>query len=183
VYTDASANARVIDLLLQLGWDVETAQQAGLTGKIDDVVWIRYAKKHGRIAITFDELKGQQGEKVSRELRQRGGNVLRVQGGPEQNKYRAVGKLLFHYPEWYPFLSASDGVSVISDVRRQSCRSYTPEQYHQHCHPVDAEQFTEYLKSRRQRKPYRPRKRKTKPPDAAQEPLPQPPSVPPTTSE
>jgi hypothetical protein len=147
--------------LILLGWDIETAQQANLTGKIDDVVWVIYARKHNRIGITFDKLRAEQGEKVARELRLNGGHVIRIQGGPEQNEYRAVGKLLFHLPEWYPFLTSNNGVSVISDVRTASCKNCTPEVYHQKYHHVDAEQFTEYLKKQKQ-KPYRPRPRKKK---------------------
>lgn len=163
VYTDASVVKPVVDLLERLGWDVETAQDAGLTGKIDDVVWVVHARQHNRIGITFDELKAEQGEKISQELRLNGGRIIRIQGGPEQNKYRTVGKLLFHYPEWYPFLNNSNGVSVIADVRTQSCRNYTPEEYHHKYHPTNAEQFTEYIRAWRQ-KPYKPRPRKRKPP-------------------
>ncbi|MBA7505275.1 hypothetical protein ES706_03941 [subsurface metagenome] len=163
IYTDASVNQQVVDLLRQLGWDIETAQQANLTGKIDDVAWVIYAREHNRIAITFDELRAEQGERVARELRQNGGHIIRIQGGPEQDKYRAVGKLLFHYPDWYPFLTNNNGVSIIADVRTASCRNCTPEEYHQKYHPTDAEQFNRYLKKRKLR-PYKPRPRKRKPP-------------------
>ncbi|MFC2008164.1 hypothetical protein ACFLT0_00610, partial [Chloroflexota bacterium] len=138
-------------------------QDAKLTGKINDVVWVIHARKHNRISITFDELKAKQGEEVSHELRLNGGRIIRIQGGPEQDKYRAVGKLLFHYPEWHPFLTDNNGVSVIADVRIQSCRNYTPREYHHKYHPTDAEQFTEYLKAWRH-KPYKPRPRKRNPP-------------------
>lgn len=147
--------------MILLKWDVETALEAHLTGKIDDVVWVIYAREHDRIGITFDKLRAEQGEKIARELRLNGGQVIRIQGGPEQYKHRAVGKLLFHYPEWCPFLTSNNGVSVISDVRTASCRNYTPEEYHQKYHHTDAEQFTDYLKKRRDR-PYRPRPRKKK---------------------
>jgi len=161
IYTDASVSLRVVDILIRLEWDIETAQQAGLTGKIDDVEWIIYAREHGRIAITFDKLKADQGARVAHELRKNGGHVIRIQGGPEQDKYRAVGKLLFHYPEWYPFLTSSNGMSIIGDVRTASCRNYTPEEYQQKFYPTDAKQFTEYLKKRKDR-PYKPRPHKKK---------------------
>lgn len=132
-----------------------------MTGKINDVVWVKHARKHRRISITFDELTAKQGEEVSQELRLRGGKIIRLQGGPEQDKYRALGKLLFHYPDWYPFLFTNNGVSVIADIRIQSCKNYTPEKYHQKYHPIDAVQFTEYLE-KRSRRPYKPRPRKKK---------------------
>lgn len=146
----------------QLGWNVETAQEASLTGKIDDVVWVRYARNHDRIAITFDELRAEQGVKISRELLRKGGRIIRIQGGPEQDKYRAVGKLLFHYPDWHPFLNENNGVSIIADVRTASCNNYTPGQYHQRFYSTRAKQFIKYLQKRRQR-PYKSRPRKRKP--------------------
>jgi hypothetical protein len=157
VYTDASVYAPVTLMLSQLGWDIETAQHAGLTGKIDDTKWVIYARKHNRIAITFDELKAKQGVKVSRELRQRGGKIVRVNGAC--NEYRAIGKLLYHYREWYTFLTANNGISVISEPGPQKFKNYTPEEYHQHYHHLDAELFTNYLEKRKNR-PFHPRKRK-----------------------
>lgn len=156
-------NQRVVELLRQIGWNVETAHEAGLSGKVEDVDLAIYARNNKRIYITFDELRAEQGEKVSRELRKNGGHVIRIQGGADQDKFRIVGKILFHYPEWYPFLSANSGISLISDIRKQSCVNWPPKEYHHRYHRLDAEQFTEYLEKRKSR-PYRPRPRKPKPP-------------------
>ena len=156
--------------MLLLGWDVETAWQAKLDGKINDVKWVKYARKKDRIAITFDEFKASQGVKIAHEWRLHGGKIIRVSGGPQQDRFRAVGKLLFHYPDWYPFLLDSEGISIIADVRKQSCHNYTPEEYHQKIDSTDSEQFTKYLEKRRHR-PYHRRKRKHKPPPLEQPPL------------
>ena len=151
---------------MKLGWDVETAEDADLTGSINDVVWVVHAREQGRIGITFDELRAEQGVKVCHELRKRGGKIIRIQGGPEQDKYRSIGKLLFHYPDWYYFLSYNDGVSVISDIGKQNCRNCTPEKYHQTYHKTDAEQFEKYIESKKQRRLKRKkRKRKLPPPE------------------
>jgi len=158
---DASVYAPVTAMLRLLGWDVESAEQAGLTGKIDDVKWVIHARKCNRVGVTFDELRARQGEKVSRELRRHGGKVLRINGA--YNPFRAIGKLLYHYSDWHPFLRNNDGVSVLSDVRPQGCKNYTPEEYHLHYHRIDAVLFAGYLEKRKSR-PYRPRKRKYCPP-------------------
>ncbi|MFC1967134.1 hypothetical protein ACFLV2_00600 [Chloroflexota bacterium] len=150
----------VIDLLRKLDWDVQTAKQAKLTGKINDVVWVIYARENFRIGVTFDELRAKQGLDIASELILRGGKLIRIQGGPEQHPFRAIGKLLFHYEKWYMFLSEHDGVSVISDTKQ--CRNCTPEQYIQHYHHVEAEQFSDYLNHYKQR-PYIKRSRKPKP--------------------
>jgi hypothetical protein len=39
-----------------------------------------------------------------------------VGGGPDQPPERAIGWLLFHYPEWYPFLEQQEGRVHISDT-------------------------------------------------------------------
>lgn len=145
----------------KLNWNIETAKDAKLTGKIDDTIWIIYARKHNRIGITFDELQKEQGIKVIREIRKHGGKVIRLQGGPEQNKYCAFGKLIYHYKTWHNFfdIENNNGVCVIGDIDPQHCKTYTPELYHQKYHPVDAKQFTDYLNKRKTRI-YKPRKRK-----------------------
>ena len=147
-------------MLVRLGWDIETAQQAGLTGKIDDTKWVIYARRCKRIGLTFDELKAKQGEKVSRELRKRGGKVIRINGA--YNEYKAIGKLLYHFYDWYEFLMKNNGVAVVSEPKPQGCHCFTPEEYHQRFHRIDAELFTKYLENRK-RRPYRPRKHKPHP--------------------
>lgn len=144
---DASVYAPVTDMLRRLGWDIETAQDAGLTGKIDDTKWVIYARKRNRIGITFDELRAKQGEKVSRELRRRGGKIIRINGA--HNEYRAIGKLLYHFHDWYPFLKNSEGISVLSDIRPQGFKNLTPEEYHQNYHRVDAQLFKPYLERKK----------------------------------
>jgi hypothetical protein len=147
-------------MLRKLGWDIETAHEAKLDGKVKDVNLLIYARGHDRIFLTFDKLDGEEGENVGRELRTNGGNIIQIHGGAEQSKYRAIGKLLFYYPEWYPFQVKCDGVSVISDIKH-NCINYPPEGWHHKFHKLDAEQFTAYLKKQKT-KLYkrRPRKRK-----------------------
>ena len=148
---------------------METAQQAKLTSKIPDVEWVIHARDNHRIGITFDELKAKQGLDIASELKLRGGKVIRIQGGPEQHPFRAIGKLLFHYEDWYEFFYDYDGVCVISDTRRP-CRTCTPEQYIQHYHHLDTEQFNKYLDEYKHR-PYIKRRRKPKPIAEEQQPL------------
>jgi hypothetical protein len=153
-------------MLLCLGWDVETAKHAKLDGKINDTIWLIYSRKNERIGITCDELKAEQGEEVSRELRKHGGKIIRINGS--QNEYHLIGKLLYHYPCWYKYfvVEKNNGVSVISELKENGCINYSPVEYHQHFHQTDAIQFNEYLEKRQQRKklPIKHRKsRKTKP--------------------
>lgn len=150
-------------MLRKLDWDIETAYQAGLAGKVLDVNLLKYARGNNRIYLTFDELRGQHGRDIGRELRKYGGNMVQIRGGDDEDKYHIIGKLLFYYPDWYPFQIKHDGVSVISDLKK-NCVNYTPEGWHQKFHKVDAAQFAEYLKKQKL-KPYkrRPRRRVSSP--------------------
>jgi len=150
---------------MQIGWDVETAYEAGLHIEKDDTVLLIYARNNDRILLTFDKLEGEQGCKVSRELRQNGGRVVRINGGPSQNEHRVLGKILFHYPDWNPWLKKHQGIVIIADIRKQSCICYTPREYHCKYHQTDAKQFETYLKHRITRT-YKKRGRKpVSPPD------------------
>jgi hypothetical protein len=156
-------------LLNKLDWDIETAKQAKLTHKIPDVKWVIHARNHHRIGVTFDELRAKQGLDIASELTLRGGKLIRLQGGPGQHPYRAIGKLLFHYETWHNFLCDCDGVCVISDTNRP-CRTCTPQQYIHRYHHLNTEQFNKYLDDYRKR-PYIKRKRKPKPIPKEQTPL------------
>jgi hypothetical protein len=153
-----------------LGWDVETAYEAGLSGKVDDVQLLIYAREHNRILLTFDTLKARHGEQIARELRINGGRIVQVRGGAQQEKHRIVGKILFHYQDWQQFLASGDGISIVSDLR--PCRNLNPEEYHHQYHRIDAEQFEKYLEHKRKSllKPIK-RRRKRKPPPEEQQSL------------
>lgn len=153
----------------KLDWDLETAEQAKLNRKIPDVQWVIYARENHRIGITFDELRAKQGLDIASELKLRGGKLIRIQGGPEQHPFRSVGKLLFHYEDWYKYFSDCEGVCVISDTNKP-CRICTPEQYIQRYHHLNIAQFNEYLTAYKKR-PYIRRIRKPKTITNEQQPL------------
>jgi len=169
-FTDACVPYPIVEAIRKLGWDVETAYEAGLAHKVVEDDLVRHATTNNRIFLTVDDLRSEHGERVSRELREKGGKVLKVRGGPAQNEYRALGRILFHYPDWEPFLKAGDGVAVIGDLKNP-CRVYAPDEYHHRFHPLDAKQFDDYLAKRRQKR--MPSKRKGRPasPDQDQMPI------------
>lgn len=165
LFADACVPYPIVELLRRLGWDVETAEEADLARKVVEDVLVRHATTNNRIFLTLDDLKGEHGEKVSRELRENGGKVLRVSGGPAQNPYRAVGRMLYHYPDWETFLKDQNGVAAIGDLKHP-CRTYFPDKYHHQFHSKDARQFDDYLAKRQQRHTTsKPRKKKPANPD------------------
>ncbi|MBI4322304.1 MAG: hypothetical protein HY675_27745 [Chloroflexi bacterium] len=154
-----------MEKLRKLEWDVQTAHEAGMAHKIVEDQLVHYATTQERIFLTFDELRGEHGERVSRELRENGGKVIKVGGGPAQDPYRAVGKLLFHYPVWHAFFNAQDGVAAVEDLK--GCKTFRPDEYHHKYHSTDARQFDAYLEARKKQTRARP-KRKKKPADPSQ---------------
>ncbi len=146
-FSDACVPLTLVELLRKLDWDIETAYEAGLAHKTLENELVHYATEQNRVFLTVDDLRGEHGEMVSRGLRENGGSVIRVSGGPPQNLYRALGKLLFHYPVWQQFLSAQHGVVIVEDLK--GCRTFPPDEYHHKFHAIDAKQFDDYLAARK----------------------------------
>jgi hypothetical protein len=115
--TDTQTNAVVVDMLRKLGWDVETVYQHKREAVKDDADHVAYARSIERVFATFDKLRGTVGYQVAEEIKKNGGKVLAVGGGPEQLPERAVGRMLFHYPDWHPFLERNDGKADIRDLK------------------------------------------------------------------
>jgi len=107
--TDAQTSVILVRLLRKLGWDVETVYEHGIDKEPDDSRLVGWAHAHERVFVTFDLLRNESGERVARQIRDVGGKVITVFGGPDQPVERALGRLLFHQPEWEPFLEKNDG--------------------------------------------------------------------------
>lgn len=118
--TDAQTNILVVRMLQAIGWEVETVYDHGLDHEPDDARLVAWARDHGFVLLSFDEFRKDTRIRVDAELRERGGRVITVGGGPQQPPERAVGRLLFHHPEWYPWLSATEGRVHISDTKHNS---------------------------------------------------------------
>ena len=148
---DWQSRTSVADLLRQLGWDVKLSQETGLPGITPDYKLVEYAQADARLFFTFDHLTGEHGALVAKQLREYGGKVLKIRGGPDQSPYRAVGRILFYYPEWEPFLRSQSGLADISDTKH-ACWLYTPSEYLQKTFPTGAKQFEEYLGRQRKKR-------------------------------
>ncbi|MBI4310187.1 MAG: hypothetical protein HY681_00270 [Chloroflexi bacterium] len=88
------------------------------------------ANELGRIFLSFDKFKGNDGAEVAAELKLHGGKVLQIIGGPQQAIYRSCAKLLWHFEDWMNFLQTSDGVVILSDLNRAPTL-YTVDEYDQ----------------------------------------------------
>ena len=158
---DWQCRASVVDMLRQLGWDVIAARDTGLPSTAADHELVAYAHGEGRVFLTFDLLRGESGSAVARRIREFGGRVLKVRGGPQQHAYTAVGRILFHHSEWSTFLDEQDGVADLSDLRQ--CKLYTASRYLQLAHSTGATQFEDYLSQKRKARSDIGRSRRTTP--------------------
>ena len=143
--TDTQFPQPLVDLLRMLGWDVRTTYDEGTENEADDSRHIIHSRSLDRVFMTFDLLRGQSGARVAAELILRGGKVVQIRNGPEQPLMRALGRLLFHHPQWQPFLAESDGVAVVSDIR-SDCKLYPPRLYSQKIGSIVRHHFDEYLR-------------------------------------
>ena len=143
--TDAQFPQPLVELLRKVDWDVRTAYEEGTEGEADDSRHIIHSRNLGRVFLTFDTFRAESGARVAAELILRGGKIVQIRGGPEQPLIKALGRLLFHHPEWQPFLAREDGVAVVSDIRNH-CKLYTPHEYAQTIRKLDRPHFDEYVR-------------------------------------
>lgn len=143
---DTQAKRQFWEALRAIGWDVATVYDHNLQREKDDARILHAATRLNRVMITFDYLRGQQGVLIHQELRDNGGRLLRVSGGPEQSVERALGRLLFHHPDWAVWLNANEGKVVVSDLRHIAYTARSDVRLN--LTHVDEPQFIEYLQGK-----------------------------------
>jgi len=151
----------VAKALRALGHHVESVRDYGLEREKDDASLVAWARMYGFVFLTFDELRGEQGHRVNYEIRQYGGKVVHVGGGPQQPPERAVGRILYHWPEWFEFLAAQDGRADLHDVKNP-CKLSPRSSLRETVVDTGARHFDEYLQRIEEAKsrPLKPRRRK-----------------------
>lgn len=167
---DWQCRVSVEETLRQLGWDIIAARDTGLPDTAADYELVAYAHSMGRVFLTFDKLRGESGALVAKQFREFGGRVLKVQGGPQQDTYQAVGRILFHYSKWASFLTEENGVADLSDLRQ--CKLFTSSGYLQLAYRTGAKQFEDYLTRKRKDRSDRGKSRRTTPNDQGRMDLP-----------
>ena len=160
--TDSQTNIHLVELLLKIEWEVETVYQHGVATEPNDAVLVRYAHEKGMVFVTFDDLKGDQGYRVTREISRNGGRLIQIAGGPQQPITRSAGKLLLHYENWHPFLESNDGSANLRDAR--PAKLFHRDEMNERWTRLPQEQFEEYLKARHAAKTQPITKRKQKVP-------------------
>ena len=167
--TDSQARISFVWTLKQLGHEVTTAVEQNLHQEKVDAKLVARAHLLGAVFLTFDDLRAQSGMEVAREIAGNGGKVIRIGGGPDQPDEKALGRLLFHWPEWHPKLEKRDGLVEISDIK-QKIRWYPRGRIRMRVRPVDRPAFDEYLREREaaRKKPLKRRRRRRTDPQQAE---------------
>ncbi|MCH7577096.1 MAG: DUF5615 family PIN-like protein [Chloroflexi bacterium] len=160
--TDTQTSALFVKMLRDLGWDVETVYEHGIAQEKDDGVLVAFARTFDLVFVTFDLLQKEPGARVNREIRERGGKVITIFGGPDQPPERALGRLLFAHPDWYPFLEKHDGRVDIRDLKNPKLLSRS--KLRGGVRGTGEKQFNEYVDKREaaKKQPIR-RRRRPKP--------------------
>ena len=144
--TDIQTKLSVAKMLRDLGHEVLLAADQGLHGQGDGTV-VECGHALGCVVITHDELHGQDGVDVARQIHTHGGKVICVHGGPDQEPEQSVGRILFHWHEWYPRLSKWDGLVEIGDLRQRT-KWYSHSMIHMRMRESDKPAFEKYLKKK-----------------------------------
>jgi hypothetical protein len=159
--TDAQTSVIFVNMLRALGWDVQTVHEHGLGNEKHDERLVAYAHRHGCVFVSFDKFGAQVAVRVAQEIHERGGKVIRIDGGPQQPQERALGRFLFHLPDWQPFLERNDGLVILSDLKNP-CKMYPRSDIRLMIRRSDQPQFDAYLKQLEERR-VRPRKPRPRP--------------------
>ncbi len=108
---DADVPPEVERILARIGFPLESARRREDIDDEDDIAVVRWARKHRMIVLCFDQHDDHRTRLAwNPEIGLRGGRVLQVSEGPEQEPEQAAGKVLMLRPRWSPILRAGHGV-------------------------------------------------------------------------
>lgn len=110
----------MVNALRALGWNIASVYDSNVSiaGERRDWVVLAWARSQQMVLLTLDKMRHKGvGIRMQEEIRDNGGKLLTISGGPEQHLTRAVGRLLAHAVEWERRLTHSDGWFQIKDHR------------------------------------------------------------------
>ena len=125
---------RIIRLLtddpqLTLNWEIRSVHEFRRSNQPDGEQ-LRFARDNGWILLTMDRLRGVTGKLIGNELRSRGGRILVISGGPEQDVYRALAKLFYRREEWSELFETDVAVILLGDggmITKYTAEEFRPD--------------------------------------------------------
>lgn len=113
---DADVTPEVESILQAVGFRTEHFLRLDVHAR-DDITVLLTARRLRRILVCFDRHSDRRTRvNWNAEIGLRGGRVIEISEGPEQDAYRAVGKVLISRAEWLAFFTEKKhGVAVVRD--------------------------------------------------------------------
>ena len=78
---------------------------------LSDLEHLIYARDHGFVFLTCDNLRHQGGKALREELASRGGRVIVLLSRKSQSALEAVAKLMMHFTKWRDECASRDGIA------------------------------------------------------------------------
>jgi hypothetical protein len=112
---DADVNIDLEPLLRAIGFRTEFALRVGVNIRNDTDI-LRWARRHRYIMVCHDKFKDRQTRmELYPEIYHRGGKIIQIGGGPSQDCYTSLGKLLLHRQKWLEFFREHDGIVIVHE--------------------------------------------------------------------
>ena len=112
---DADVNPELIPLLRAVGFHAEFAPRLGVNIRNDRSL-LRWARKHKYILVCHDRFRDKQTRlELYPELYHNGGQIIQIGGGPAQETYTSLGKILLHRKKWCEWFSNHDGIVTVHE--------------------------------------------------------------------
>ena len=126
---DADVNALLVLYLQAVGFDVVFAPKMPGVDIHDDTAIVKWARQHRRYYVCHDKFGDKQTRlKIYFEVFENGGQIIQINGGPQQHPTTALGKILVNRDKWLGFFGEhEDGIVRLST---QDVLCYPPDKLH-----------------------------------------------------
>ena len=116
---DADVNVDLEPLLRAVGFRVEFAFRVANVRRDRDI--LRWARRHRSFYVCHDKFSDKQTRlEIYPEIYDHGGKVIQITGGPQQNVYTSLGKLLVHREKWVEWFQSNEGIVTLSMERMRT---------------------------------------------------------------
>ena len=110
---DADVNPELIPLLRAVGFHAEFAPSLRVNIRNDRNL-LRWARRNRYFLVCHDKFKDKQTRvELYPELYNRGGQIIQIGGGPSQDHYTALGKLLVNRNDWLEWFKSHNGYVLV----------------------------------------------------------------------
>lgn len=110
---DADVNPELIPLLRAIGFHAEFASSLRVNIR-NDTSLLRWARRNRYFLVCHDKFKDKQTRvELYPEIYHRGGRIIQIGGGPSQDPYKSLAKLLMHRQEWLEWFKENEGIVIV----------------------------------------------------------------------